>query len=218
MISSNDPHAGQPVLAYGAPLDKAQAADKARAAMILVHGRGANAEDIISLAEEFPLPGFAFLAPQAAGNTWYPQRFTAPLSANQPWLDSALAAIGRVLAQVQAAGIPPERTFLLGFSQGACLALEYAARNPRRYGGLIGLSGGLIGPQVEPSRYPAGLAGTPVLLGCSDIDPHIPQARVLETARTLEQLGAVVDLRLYPGMGHTVNEDELEAIRGMLAA
>lgn len=223
MISSNDPHAGQPVLAYGAPLDKAQsadkaqAADKARAAMILVHGRGASAEDILSLAEELPQPWFAFLAPQAAGNTWYPQRFTAPLSANQPWLDSALAAIGRVAAQVAAAGIPPERTYLLGFSQGACLALEYAARNARRYGGVAGLSGGLIGPQVEPNRYPAGLAGTPVFLGCSDIDPHIPQERVMETARLLEQLGAQVDMRLYPGMGHTVNDDEVQAVQQMMA-
>jgi predicted esterase len=216
-IAFDDPHARQPVLAYGVPLDKAKAADKAFAAMIMVHGRGASAEDILALAEEFPQPGFAFLAPQAAGNTWYPQRFTAPLSANQPWLDSALKAIGRVAAHVVSAGIPPERTFLLGFSQGACLALEYAARNSRRYGGLIGLSGGLIGPQVELTRYPAGLASTPVFLGCSDIDPHIPQVRVLETARTLEQLGAVVDVRLYPGMGHTVNNDEVQAVQQLMA-
>ena len=211
VISMSDPHAGQPVLGYGAGLGKAQAA------MILVHGRGASAEDILSLADEFPQPEIAFLAPQAAGNTWYPQRFTAPLSANQPWLDSALSAIQRLMEQVARAGIPPERTFLLGFSQGACLALEYAARNARRYGGVVGLSGGLIGPQVEISRYPAGLADTPVFLGCSNIDPHIPQERVVETARLLEQLGGVVDMRLYPGMGHTVNEDELEAIRRMMA-
>ena len=216
-IPFDDPHAGQPVLVYGAKLDKAQSADKAQAAMILLHGRGASAEDILSLAEELPQPGFAFLAPQAAGNTWYPQRFTAPLSANQPWLESALEAIGRVAAQVAAAGIPPERTYLLGFSQGACLALEYAARNPQRYGGIAGLSGGLIGPQVELQRYPAGLAGTPVFLGCSDIDLHIPQERVMETARALEQLGARVDMRLYPGMGHTVNDDEVQAVQQMMA-
>ncbi len=216
-ISFDDPHAGQPVLAYGAGVDKAKAADLAIAAMILVHGRGASAEDILSLAEELPQPGFAFLAPQAAGNTWYPQRFTAPLSANQPWLDSALEAIGRVVSRVAAAGIPPERTYLLGFSQGACLALEYAARNARRYGGIAGLSGGLIGPQVDPTRYPAGLAGTPVFLGCSDIDPHIPKERVIETARLLERLGGVVDMRLYPGMGHTVNDDEVKAVQQMMA-
>jgi predicted esterase len=211
MSSFTDPHAGQPVLVYGEGLDKAGAA------MILVHGRGASTEDILSLAIELPQAGFAFLAPQAATSTWYPHRFTAPLEANQPWLDSALAALGRVVDHVDAAGIPPERTFLLGFSQGACLVLEYAARNARRYGGVIGLSGGLIGPEIEPFRYPASLAGTPVFLGCSDIDPHIAKARVVETARTLEQLGGAVDMRLYPGMGHTVNEDELQAVRAMLA-
>lgn len=210
MNSNHDPHAGQPVLVYGSSLDTAQAA------MILVHGRGASAEDILSLAEEFPQPGYAFLAPQAYMNTWYPQRFTAPLEANQPWLDSALASVGRVAAQVAAAGIPAEKTMLLGFSQGACLALEYAARNPARYGGIIGLSGGLIGPQLELSHYPAGLDDTPVFLGCSDIDPHIPKERVQETARALEQLGAEVDMRLYPGMGHTVNNDEIKAIRALM--
>lgn len=210
MNSNHDPHAGQPVRIYGAPLDSAQAA------MIMVHGRGASAEDILWLAEEFPQPGCTFLAPQAFMNTWYPQRFIAPLESNQPWLDSALASVGRVAAQITGAGIPSERTFILGFSQGACLALEYAARHPTRYGGIIGLSGGLIGPQVELNRYSKGLDGTPVFLGCSDIDPHIPKERVQETARTLEQLGASVDMRLYPGMGHTVNDDEIDAIRTLM--
>ncbi len=208
--STIDPHANQPVLTYGAPLDQAQAA------MLMVHGRGASAEDILYLAEELDVPGFAFLAPQAAGYTWYPQRFLAPLEANQPWLDSALKKLDSVIKQITEAGIPTEQTFLLGFSQGACLVLDYAARNGHRWGGVAGLSGGLIGPLIDLNSYTGSLAGTPVFLGCSDIDPHIPMQRVLETAQTLEQLDAAVDARLYPGMGHTVNEDELEAVRNLM--
>ncbi len=211
-ITGTNPHANQPVLTFGTPLDQA------KAAMLMVHGRGAGAEDILYLAEELDATGFAYLAPQAAGYTWYPQRFLAPLEANQPWLDSALKKLDRVIKQIAEAGIPTEQTFLLGFSQGACLALEYAARNAHRWGGVVGLSGGLIGPQIDPERYPDSLAGTPVFLGCSDIDPHIPKQRVLETAKMMEQLGAVVDARLYPGMGHTVNEDELETVRKLDAA
>ena len=208
--STIDPHANQPVLTYGAPLDQAQAA------MLMVHGRGASAEDILYLAEELDVPGFAFLAPQAAGYTWYPQRFLAPLEANQPWLDSALKKLDSVIKQITEAGIPAEQTFLLGFSQGACLVLDYAARNGRRWGGVAGLSGGLIGPLIDPNSYTGSLAGTPIFLGCSNIDPHIPMQRVLETAQTMEQLDAAVDARLYPGMGHTINEDELEAVRNLM--
>jgi phospholipase/carboxylesterase len=211
-IQSNGPHQGQPVLAVGAPLDRAQAA------LILVHGRGATAESILELAGELDQAGFAYLAPQAAGNTWYPQRFTAPLAQNEPYLSSALGMLGYLLAQVQAAGIPAERTILLGFSQGACLALEFGARNARRYGGLVGLSGGLIGPDDTPRDYPGTLDGTPVFLGCSDVDSHIPAARVEHSAEVLRRLGGDVTLRLYPGMGHTVNEDEIAFVRGMLAA
>lgn len=205
-----DPHANQPVLAYATPLDQAQAA------MLMVHGRGASAEDILYLAEELDAPGFAYLAPQADGYTWYPQRFLAPLQANQPWLDSALKKLDGVVQQIFEAGIPGEKIILLGFSQGACLALEYASRNARRWGGVVGLSGGLIGPEIDPRRYPGSLADTPVFLGCSDIDPHIPRQRVFETAQMMEQLGAVVDARLYPGMGHMVNQDELDAVRLIL--
>lgn len=208
--STIDPHANQPVLTYGVPLDQAQAA------MLMVHGRGAAAEDILYLAEELDSAGIAYLAPQAAGYTWYPQRFLAPLEANQPWLDSAFKKLDSVIKQIAEAGIPAEKTILLGFSQGACLVLDYAARNGRRWGCVVGLSGGLIGPEIQPERYPDSLSGTPVFLGCSDIDPHIPKQRVLETAQTMEQLGAVVDARLYPGMGHTVNEDELEAVRKLI--
>lgn len=212
MSDPNDPHRGQPILAAGAPLAEAPAA------MILVHGRGAGAEDILALAGELARPDLAALAPQAAGHTWYPRTFLAPIPDNEPFLSSALAALGAVLAQVGAAGIPPARTVLLGFSQGACLVSEFAARNARRYGGLVGLSGGLIGPDGTPRDYPGDLAGTPVFLGCSDVDAHIPVERVHESADVLRGLGGDVDARIYPGMGHTVNRDELGAVRALLAA
>lgn len=196
----------------GEPLDRAQAA------MIMVHGRGASAEDILTLADDLAQPGFAYLAPQATGRTWYPNRFLVPLSENEPWLSSALAFIGNVLAQITDAGIPPERTMLLGFSQGACLVLEFAARNARRYGGIVGLSGALIGPEDAPRDYAGSLAGTPVFLGCSDADFHVPKERVNETAAVLERLGGSVTVRLYPNLDHTVNEDELDFVLGMMRA
>jgi predicted esterase len=185
--------------------------------MLMLHGRGARAEDILSLAGEFAVPGFAYIAPQAAGNTWYPNRFLAPLASNEPWLSSALAFVDDVLAQIVAAGIPPERTILLGFSQGACLALEYAARNARRYGGLAGLSGALIGPDGTPRDDAGSLAGTPVFLGCSDVDFHVPKERVEEAAGVLRRLGGDVTVRLYPNLDHTVNQDEIDFVREMLA-
>jgi predicted esterase len=200
------------VLAAGEPLERAQAA------MVLVHGRGATAQDILTLASELDQPGFVYLAPQAANNTWYPYSFLAPIERNEPYLSSALATLQQVLAHVAAAGIPAERTILLGFSQGACLATEFAARNAHRYGGLVGLSGGLIGPDGTPRDYPGTLDGTPVFLGCSDVDPHIPAARVQESGEVLRRLGGDVTARLYPRMGHTVNQDEIEFVRQMMAA
>ena len=210
MTPINGPHQGQPILTAGDPLDRA------RAAMVMTHGRGARAENILELARELPGSGFAYLAPQAAGETWYPRRFIAPIASNEPWLSSALAAVADVLAQVKAAGIPPERTMLLGFSQGACLALEFAARNARRYGGLVGLSGGLIGPDGAPRDYPGSLDGAPVFLGCSDVDFHVPKERVHETAAVLRRLGGEVTVRLYPNMDHAVNRDEIEFVREMM--
>ena len=206
------PHQGQPVLAAG--VEPAEA----RRAMVMLHGRGAPAQDILGLAAALDLGDTAYMAPQAAGYSWYPLSFLAPMEANQPGLDSGLARIGEVLAELESQGVGPERTILLGFSQGACLALEYAARNARRYGGVVGLSGGLIGPKGTPRDYPGSLDGTPIFLGCSDRDPHIPLERVQESTRVLDRLGAEVTERIYPGMPHTVIDDEIEHTRRLAAA
>ena len=207
---NHEPHKGQPILTTGAPLDKATAV------MIMLHGRGADAQSILTLAAELNRPDFAYLAPQAADSTWYPNRFLVPTRLNQPWLDSALAALDSVVNRVTAAGIPAERLFLLGFSQGACLTLEYAARNAKRYGGVIGLSGGLIGADDEPRQDHGSFVGAPIFLGCSDTDFHIPASRVGRAADVLKSLGANVTIRLYPDMDHTVNEDELAFVRDLI--
>ena len=207
---SGGPHQGQPVRTAGVPLSEAAAA------MVMIHGRGATAESILTLAPALAVPGFAFLAPQASGHTWCPNSFLAPISSNEPGISSGMQAIDDVLARIQAAGIPLERSFLLGFSQGACLALEYTARHARHYGGVAGLSGGLIGPEGTPRSYAGSLHQTPVFLGCSDMDSHIPAARVLETAEVMRRLEGSVTARLYPGMGHTINEDEIAEVRNMM--
>lgn len=206
-----DVHAGQPLRHTGRPLAEAGAA------MILVHGRGATAESILELAGYLPHPQMAYLAPQAAGQTWYPYSFLAPFAQNEPYLSSALARLDGLLADVTAAGIPPERVVWAGFSQGACLAAEFVARHAQRYGGVLLFSGGLIGPPGTPRDYAGTLAGTPVFLGCSDRDAHIPLARVEETAEALARLGAAVDKRIYPRMGHTINDDEIRAAAALVA-
>jgi phospholipase/carboxylesterase len=206
----NQLHQDQPILISGAPLNQA------RAAMIMLHGRGATAEDILSLADEFDVNDFAYLAPQAANNTWYPYRFIEPIERNEPWLSSALQVIDDLITRVIAAGIPTERVVLLGFSQGACLTLEYAARHPQRYGGIVGLSGGLIGAADIPHNYAGSLAGTPIFIGCSDIDFHIPLDRVHTTTQILRQLGGNVTERIYPGLDHTINQDEIDFVNGLL--
>jgi predicted esterase len=157
------------------------------------------------------------LAPQASGQTWYPYRFLEPVERNEPWLSSALAALDDLLSQLAAAGLPAARVALLGFSEGACLTLEYVARHARRYGGVIGLAGGLIGPTVRPDIYTGDLAGTPVFLGCGDRDSHIPIERVRATAAVLRQLGGQVTERSYPGLDHVINEDEVAATQALLA-
>jgi phospholipase/carboxylesterase len=210
--SASGPHQGQPILTAGEPVERATGA------LILIHGRGATAQGILALSDELAQPGLAYLAPQAAGNTWYPYSFLAPIADNEPYLSSALAAIQDLLDDLSQAGIAPERTMLLGFSQGACLTLEFVARRARRYGGVAGLSGGLIGPDNTPREYGGALAGTPVFLGCSDVDPHIPKERVLHSAEVLQELGGDVTTRLYPHMGHTINQDEVDFLRGLVTA
>jgi phospholipase/carboxylesterase len=204
------PHAGQPVYAAGTPLAKA------RAVMIMLHGRGGSAPDILGLADSLHAPGLSFLAPQAAGSTWYPLRFIEPTASNEPYLSGALATVAGVLSDAEAAGVPASRIIVLGFSQGACLATEFAVRNPRRYGGVVGLSGGLIGTDAEVGAHSGDLAGTPVFLGCSDSDFHIPLARVKATSRVLRSMGAEVDEAIYPGMGHGIVEDEILRVRSMI--
>ena len=189
----------------------------ARAAMILLHGRGATAEDIMTIASEVQLPGWAYLAPQAAGNAWYPNPFTAPLESNEPHLSAALDMLTRVVERVEPT-VPAQRMVLLGFSQGACLTLEWSARNARRYGAIVGLSGGLIGPDGTPRDYPGSFDGTPVFLGCSDVDPHIPMQRVVETGEVFKAMGAAVAVRFYPGMPHSVSGEELATIRELVGA
>ena len=206
------PHQGQQVVNSGKPLAEAQAA------MILVHGRGATAVSILELANELHHPEFTYLAPQAADNTWYPYSFLAPMTQNEPGLSSGLQAIGELVDQVAAAGIPADRLVLAGFSQGACLASEFVARDARRYGGLLAFSGGLIGPPGTPRDYDGSLARTPVFLGCSDVDFHIPLERVVETAAVFTKLGANVNKQIYPNMGHTIVQDEIDHANQIMQA
>ncbi len=210
MFNPDHPHGGIPFHTAGVPLEGADTA------LILLHGRGASADDILTLHDLLDAPNLSVLAPQAAGAAWYPQRFIAPIEENEPHLSSALARIGEVVAHIEAAGIPAERIVLGGFSQGACLASEFVIRNPRRWGGLITFSGGYIGPLGE-ARQPQGhLHGTPAFLGCSDVDPHIPLQRVRETTAILTAMGAQVTERIYRNMGHTIYGDEIDHANHLL--
>ncbi|WP_121820222.1 alpha/beta hydrolase [Halostella salina] len=205
------PHQDQPLVTAGADIDAADAA------VVLAHGRGATARSILGMTAEFDADGVAYLAPQAARNTWYPNSFLAPVEQNEPGRTSGLQAIEDAIERATDAGIPVERVGVMGFSQGGCLASEFVARNPRRYGFLAALSGGLIGETVDPDAYEGSVEGTPVFLGCSDVDPHIPLERVEATTAAFEQLGGDVTERIYEGMGHGVNEDEIEFVGGLVA-
>ena len=205
-----NPHRSQPVLERGRSLDSA------RAAVVMVHGRGGSATDILGLAAELDFPELAYLAPEAAGHTWYPYSFLAPMERNQPWLNSALSLLGETVMRVTSAGIPRSKIGIVGFSQGACLASEFVARNAARYGGLIAFTGGLIGPPGTKFIYSGELSGTPCFFGAGDPDPHVPWQRVEETASVLSALGAAVTLRRYPGLSHTINEDEIEQAKNIL--
>jgi predicted esterase len=209
---SADPHAGQPVLTSGRRLGEG------RSAMIMVHGRGAGPANILELAPALHHPEFTYLAPAAAGGTWYPESFMAETEKNEPGVTSGLAAIDRLVDEVVGRGIPRSRIVLLGFSQGACLASTYAVRHATQFGGVIVYSGGLIGPPGTFWEFEGDFDGTPVFLGCSDVDAHVPAARVRQSAEVFRRSGAEVTERIYPGMGHLVNEDEIEFARGLLSS
>lgn len=211
MTSISDPHAGQPVLRAGPD------PTRARLTVILVHGRGGTAAGMIDLSHAIGLDDVAYLAPQAAGNTWYPLSFLAPMAQNQPGLSSGLSVLAGLVTALERGGVASTRIALLGFSQGACLTLEFAARHARRYAAVVGLSGGVIGPPGTPRDYAGSLGGTPVLLACSDVDSHIPLERVHESTKVFRTLGGIVDERIYPGMGHLVTEEEVELVRALLA-
>lgn len=198
-----NPHGGQPVVAAGAPVDGA------RAVAIMVHGRGAGPHNILDLVPLLNRDGLAFLAPAAAGQTWYPYSFLTETTKNEPYLSSALQRLADLVGDLESRGFSRPQIVLLGFSQGACLASEFAVRHAARFGGVVAFSGGLIGPPGTSWAYPGSFDGTPVFLGCSDVDAHVPKTRVDETATVLTRMGADVTARIYPGMGHTINEDEI---------
>jgi phospholipase/carboxylesterase len=209
---ASGPHAGGRVAVAGASLGEGSAV------MIMIHGRGAAPENILDLVHALDRPGFTYLAPAASGGAWYPRSFMAPREANEPWLSSGLSVIRAQVDEALAAGVERESLILLGFSQGACLATEFAFRHPARYGGVIAYSGGLIGPPGATWKRSGSFEGTPVFFGCSDIDPHIPEERVHESARVFGDMEAEVTKRIYPGMGHLVNDDEITFTRELMEA
>ena len=211
MIDANKPHQGQPTLRAGVDLAEATSA------MILIHGRGASAEDIMLLAGELPHPGMVYLAPQASGYTWYPHSFLSPIAQNEPGISSGLQVIADMLTALDGRGIPPARVVLAGFSQGACLTSEFIARHPQRYGGALIFSGGVIGPPGMARQDEGDLGGTPIFIGCGDPDSHIPRSRVEETAEIFQRMGGDVVAQIYPGMGHTINQAEIAQARATLA-
>lgn len=191
---------------------------KASRALIMLHGRGAGAEDILTLAGHLAVSDFTLVAPEATNHTWYPYSFMAPLSANEPWLSSALTLLKDVIDDLKAKGISEEFIYFMGFSQGACLTLEFVARNATRYGGVVAFTGGLIGDKIYTENYSGDLAGTPVFIGTSDPDPHVPVTRVNESAAILEKMNARVEKRIYRNMGHTINQDEIDAANKLVFA
>ena len=189
----------------------------ANRAMIMVHGRGDASDKMLLLSKHIVSdPGMALVFPKATNNTWYPKSFLAPTEENQPWLDSALENLGKVVAHIKSQGVTEENIFLFGFSQGGCLAFEYACRHARKYAGIIILSGGLIGPAIDKSNYNGDFAGTDIFMGCSDTDFHIPLQRLHESKAVADEMGAIVDLQVYPNMGHLISEDELKKVRSMI--
>lgn len=183
----------------------------------MIHGRGATAKGMLPLADEFAQPDFHFTAPQAQNHTWYPYSFLEPIEKNQPGLSSGLQLINDLLDSITASGIPKRNIILLGFSQGACLVTEFAARHPQKMGGVVAFSGGLIGPTVSTENYSGSMEQTPVFIGCSDHDPYVPTERLEVTSTVFENLNADVNKQIYKGMGHTINEEEIKEVRAMMS-
>ncbi len=192
--------------------------ENAEKALIMIHGRGASSADILSLTNYLKINEFALIAPQATNRSWYPNSFMAPVSSNEPWLESAIALVNNLVVDIIKKGISPSDIFFLGFSQGACLALEYSARHAKSYGGVIAFTGGLIGETIDEKRYKGDFQGTPVFIGCSDFDPHVPIARVKESSFVLKKINAEVIEKIYPGLGHTINQDEINEANSILMA
>ena len=207
---SNHPHENQQIIFEGAEINSA------KSAIILIHGRGATAESILTLTNEFKNDNYIYAAPQANGNTWYPYSFLSPVEANEPGLSSGLKVIDDLIKKLNASGILDNEIIILGFSQGACLSLEYSARNAKKYKAVIGLSGGLIGEKINKNNYSGSFDKCPIFLGCSNIDPHIPEERVNESAEILEEFGASVTKRIYKNMGHTINQDEINFVKSIM--
>jgi predicted esterase len=211
-LIASGPHAGQPILGWGKPLGQAPIA------VIMIHGRGAGPENILELAPVLARPNATYLAPAAANNTWYPYSFMSDIARNEPFLSSALSVLGSLVCEVEAAGVARDHIVVMGFSQGACLTTEFAIRNASRFGGFAAFSGGAIGPPGTKWDESGRFDGTPFFFGCSDVDPHIPEPRVIESAELCERMGAAVTKRIYPGMGHIVNDDEIAHVRSLLDA
>lgn len=202
----------EPVATAGVPLGEA------KKVLIMLHGRGDRAASFVRLSQELNAPGFAHLAPQAIRNTWYPHSFLVPLPQNEPQLSLSLSGVNELVDNLTGLGFDAQDIYFLGFSQGACLSLEYGARHAKRYGGIIALTGGLLGDTVDVSNYAGDFVGTPIFIGSSDHDPHVPEARIDESEVILEQLGARVTKKIYPGLGHTINDDELQRANALLNA
>jgi phospholipase/carboxylesterase len=183
---------------------------EANKALIMIHGRGSNSADILSLARHLDVEDYALVAPEATNNTWYPNSFLAPIKQNEPYLSSAIDLLSRTVAFIEENGISKENIYFLGFSQGACLALEFTARNAAKYGGIVAFTGGLIGDKVYPENYSGDFNGTPLFIGTSDPDFHVPVQRVHDSTAQLKSMGASVTEKVYPNMGHTISQDEIE--------
>lgn len=202
-IAESGPHAGQRVVSAGRPLGEAPVA------VVMVHGRNAGPENILDLVPRLARPNVTYLAPAAANRTWYPQSFMAAIASNEPGISSGISVLLALVHRIEAAGVPRARVVVLGFSQGACLTTEFAIRHASRFGGIVAYSGGAIGPPGTAWDQVSRFEGTPCFFGCSDVDPHVPEPRVRESADVCRRLGAEVTLQIYPGMGHLVNDDEI---------